>query len=118
MIVPQVWVTRAIGALVVAAALWVGGSWVKARWDELEALRDYKTVTEAQARSTNEIAQQVSDALGARTKTETVIYDRRAASEERFEELKNEHPHVRDWADTPIPDELRNDGAQRGRAVD
>ena len=88
-------------------------------WKDYQALK----VKNEAAESVSTVTSQATDALATATDTtqtvRVVVEQKRAQSEQAFEELKRHDPIANDWANQPIPDSVRQlDGSALDRPQD
>ena len=109
---------RVIGVILLCLLLFFGYQRIHSMLTELHELRDFKTSADAMHKSTGEIQGAVGTALGDRADTETAVHAQRNAADQSFEEKRHAQPAIGNWADQPIPDELRHSDAQGRRVGD
>ena len=103
MIPIRVWLYIIAGVIVLSLVGGAGWFWkdYKAKEAKIAELESVQAVTSA-----------ATDALSqANTSSQEVVVtvrQERATQDAIYEKLKRDNPAVRDWADTPLPDELRN----------
>lgn len=86
-------------ALLVAGIIW--------GYQEFQAMQDKIKTMESTATVTSEATDALATATDTTQTVRVVVEQKRAQSEQAFEELKRNDPIANDWANQPIPDSVR-----------
>ena len=99
----RMWLNLA-GVLVIIGLL----AFIGWAWKDYQALKAYKDNADSTANVTSVATSAFTDATAETQRVEVVVTQQRAQRDQAFEELKREDQTVNSWADTKLPDKLRD----------
>ncbi len=98
--------TIALLVLIVIVLIAAGVAWW--HWADYQAMKAKVSSLESTAAVTSEATNALSTATESQQAVKITIDDRRTQSDQSFQELKQNDQTARTWADSPIPDSVRN----------
>lgn len=108
--------TRIIGYAVILAVLGIlAFTWFSNR-DARKALTTQVEQAERTEQATKEIIEDADEKIVIVRETEVVVADAREAYQRGYEDAKRSTPDVADWADQPVPQQLRDLARERRQA--
>ncbi len=107
--------TIALLVLIVIVLIAAGVAWW--HWEDYQALKAYKAEADSVSNVTSTATDAASQATQATQEVVVTVRQERAASDQAFQELRQNDQTVNQWADMPIPQRVRDlDGGSVNRS--
>jgi len=98
--------TIALLVLIVIVLIGVGVAWW--HWKDYQALKTYREATESRQETTGEIDKGLSAAQDSVSTVRIQVEQSRSESDRRYQEVMRNDQTAKSWADTPLPDSVRD----------